>query len=416
MVTRGYEVFFLTGSDSKSRVEEIGATFRSLQGIADFTAATMGSLFTAKPPPGPYRLGFAMKYIFASTIPAQFESVQSVLRELKEKYAGRKIVIIQEYMFWGTLPLMAGAAGLRPDAFISLGIAPLPISGPAIPPFGLGLPFDLSASGMTRNEQMYKQRDELFGELTTALSDIFLEYGIKPLPDSVFDYEVTLPDRFLQMCIPDLEYPNPTPPSNLRFVGGLPQGHKDATKEKPSWWDDVAVNASRKRIVAVSQGTATAMYEKLIIPTLEALADSEFLIVVALGRPGAVLPESVVVPHNARVIDYIPFDELLPYADVFLTNGGYGGLQHAVSHGIPLVVAGIEADKPEVAARVEWAGLGINMRTEKPSPEAVREAVERVLGDGKFMMRAKQLEKESEKYNIFDIVARNIEEVLAEKS
>jgi len=34
------------------------------------------------------------------------------------------------------------------------------------------------------------------------------------------------------------------------------------------------------------------------------------------------------------------------------------------------------ADKPEVANRAEWAGFGLNLKTETPTQEAVRKAVE----------------------------------------
>ncbi|THJ75414.1 glycosyltransferase family 1 protein [Candidatus Frankia alpina] len=32
--------------------------------------------------------------------------------------------------------------------------------------------------------------------------------------------------------------------------------------------------------------------------------------------------------------------ELMPHVDVFLTNGGYGGTQLVLSHGVPIVGAG----------------------------------------------------------------------------
>jgi UDP:flavonoid glycosyltransferase YjiC (YdhE family) len=35
-----------------------------------------------------------------------------------------------------------------------------------------------------------------------------------------------------------------------------------------------------------------------------------------------------------------------------VTNGGYGGVQMALAHAVPLVVAGAKEDKPEVAGRV----------------------------------------------------------------
>jgi formate dehydrogenase assembly factor FdhD len=40
---------------------------------------------------------------------------------------------------------------------------------------------------------------------------------------------------------------------------------------------------------------------------------------------------------------------LLPKVDVMVTNGGYGGVQRAVSTGVPLVVAGSTEDELEVA-------------------------------------------------------------------
>ena len=64
-----------------------------------------------------------------------------------------------------------------------------------------------------------------------------------------------------------------------------------------------------------------------------------------------------------------------------VTNGGYGGVQQALSHGVPLVVAGTTEDKPEVAARVEWAGVGVNLRSSRPDETAIRAAVRRVLDD-----------------------------------
>ena len=46
-----------------------------------------------------------------------------------------------------------------------------------------------------------------------------------------------------------------------------------------------------------------------------------------------------------------------------VTNGGYGAVQRALIAGVPLVVAGNTEDKPEVAARVECFGAGVNLRT-----------------------------------------------------
>jgi UDP:flavonoid glycosyltransferase YjiC (YdhE family) len=85
-------------------------------------------------------------------------------------------------------------------------------------------------------------------------------------------------------------------------------------------------------------------------------------------------------PANAYVAEWIPYSVLMPHVDVMITNGGYGGVQHAIRYGIPVVVAGESADKAEVAARVEYAGVGVNLRTAHPSPDAIAAAV-REAGD-----------------------------------
>jgi UDP:flavonoid glycosyltransferase YjiC (YdhE family) len=102
--------------------------------------------------------------------------------------------------------------------------------------------------------------------------------------------------------------------------------------------------------------------------------------------------------------------------DVFITNGGYRGFQHSVSHGVPIIVAGMRADKPEVAARAEWAGFGLNLKTETPSQDTIREAVEEILADKKYKRRAQELQKGMEEYDTFSLVVENIEELASKQT
>jgi UDP:flavonoid glycosyltransferase YjiC (YdhE family) len=66
---------------------------------------------------------------------------------------------------------------------------------------------------------------------------------------------------------------------------------------------------------------------------------------------------------------------------VLITNGGLGGTQQAIAAGVPVIVAGLTEDKPAVAARVAYHGLGIDLHTGTPSPEAVAAATETVPKD-----------------------------------
>jgi UDP:flavonoid glycosyltransferase YjiC (YdhE family) len=76
---------------------------------------------------------------------------------------------------------------------------------------------------------------------------------------------------------------------------------------------------------------------------------------------------------------FLPYDELLPRTAVFVTNGGYGGVQYALRHGVPIVATGGKEDKPEVGARVAWSGVGRRIRSEKPSSAALCTAIHDVL-------------------------------------
>ena len=90
----------------------------------------------------------------------------------------------------------------------------------------------------------------------------------------------------------------------------------------------------------------------------------------------------------------MPYSELLPHVSVLVTNGGYGGLQQALAHGVPIVVAGATEDKPETAARVAWSGVGLRLREQCPDPGHVRDAVLRVLREPRYRARAQAIADE----------------------
>jgi UDP:flavonoid glycosyltransferase YjiC (YdhE family) len=95
---------------------------------------------------------------------------------------------------------------------------------------------------------------------------------------------------------------------------------------------------------------------------------------------------------NSVVAEFVPFDTLLPRADVLVTNGGWGGVHFALRHGVPIVVAGSTEDKNEVAARIVRSGAGIRLRSTRPT--AIRRAVRTVLDDPGYRERARSLAKE----------------------
>lgn len=180
-----------------------------------------------------------------------------------------------------------------------------------------------------------------------------------------------------------LRGPRDIPPS-VHFIGALPIIPNQAPL--PSWAHEL--DGSRK-VVLVTQGTvANHDFGLLIAPTLAALANEPDLLVVvtAGGRPIDAIPRPI--PSNVRLASYLPFEWVLPKIDVFVTNGGYGSVNQAMSFGIPLVTAGLTEDKADVNARVAWSGVGIDLATNEPTPQALREAIRTVLGKPNYRSRA----------------------------
>jgi len=82
---------------------------------------------------------------------------------------------------------------------------------------------------------------------------------------------------------------------------------------------------------------------------------------------------------------------VLPHVDAMVTNGGYGGVQTALAHGVPIVAAGRSEDKMEVNARIAWSGAGVSLRTDSPGSERIAAAVRAVLREPSYRDAARRL-------------------------
>jgi UDP:flavonoid glycosyltransferase YjiC (YdhE family) len=80
---------------------------------------------------------------------------------------------------------------------------------------------------------------------------------------------------------------------------------------------------------------------------------------------------------------------------------------------VPLVIAGDSEEKPEIAARVAWAGAGINLGTGRPSASQIREAVRTVLTKPQYRQRAQALRTAFARHNARDEIAKLVEDLTA---
>ncbi|KAH8804707.1 putative UDP-glucuronosyltransferase 2A3 [Xylogone sp. PMI_703] len=422
IIERGYDVTLVTGSAFRPLVEAIGANFVPLEGYADFTEADINVRWAARNdlPPGPEQLLYDIENIFLNSIPEQTNALQRATKILKEAHPGRKIVVLSETSFFGSIALKLGAADPSIAGVVGVGLIPIVLSSVDLAPFGLGLPPENSPEGKARYAALRQQFDDLiYSKLIPICIAKIKEAGaVKQFPDFAFtlDLPYLVDDRFVQMCTPSIEYHRSDAPPTLRFSGGLPRSPaKNVTH--PPWWGEMTAAASQgKKIAFVCQGTIAIDVKELVLPTLEAFkSNPEWIVVASLGRKGLTLPDGTVVPENAYVEDYILFDEILRYSSVFVTNGGYGAMQHGIYSGVPMIMAGATEDKPEVSTRAEWAGIAVNLRTATPTSEQIKNAAEELTTNPKYKKRVEELQEEMKGFDPVGVVISNIEEVAAGK-
>ncbi|BDV32390.1 glycosyltransferase [Microbacterium terricola] len=382
LIAAGHRVVFLTSERYGDRVRAVGAEFAPLPAAADVDLDSVDAFPGRAGLTGPAALRFDMINLFLRPGPAQLDALQALIA--KEKPAA----VLVEPLFVGAALLVELPRAERPPV-VALGIFPLGVKSRDTAPFGLGITPMRGVVGRARNALLgvFAER-VVFGPVTKEADAIARRVLGRPLSRFFLDWHSGA-DALVQFTVAGFEYPRTDLSSTVRFVGPLPAAPSGV--DVPEWWDDLA---DASAVVHVTQGTvANADYGQLIAPTIAGLAASDVLVVVSTGgRPLTDLPHPL--PANVRAATYLPYDALLPQVDVYVTNGGYGGVQQALGHGIPVVVAGRTEDKVEVSARIGWRGVGVDLKTNQPSPAQVSTAVRRILAEAPYRDAARALAEE----------------------
>jgi UDP:flavonoid glycosyltransferase YjiC (YdhE family) len=71
----------------------------------------------------------------------------------------------------------------------------------------------------------------------------------------------------------------------------------------------------------------------------------------------------------------------------------------ALANGVPVICAGTTEDKPEAGNRMAYAGVGVNLKTNRPSEAQVRDAVKKVLADAQYRVNARRIQAEMARHD-----------------
>jgi UDP:flavonoid glycosyltransferase YjiC (YdhE family) len=401
LVERGHRVRFMTGSRFEAAVRATGATFAALPAGADFddrniaNRGDQGARIS-----GVKALRRDLSEVFLKPARFQYQGLREQLQQPTD-------AVLADPAFVGAIILAGHPSSQRP-ALIGCGVLPLGLSSRYVAPFGLGIRPLRGPVGTVRNALLRVVSEKvIFGRLQRQFNEVYREVHGRDSRTFAFNW-FSMTDAVVQFSVPAFEYPRPDASVDIRFVGPATTSLR-STAQLPAWWDDLS---GTRPVVHVTQGTiANLDFTELVRPTLDALADENVLVVASTG--GRPVSELGTLPANARAAEFLPYDRLLPLTSVMVTNGGYGGVHYALQHGVPIVIAGDTEDKPEVAARVAWSGVGVDLRSGRPKASAIHSAVRDVLTEQRYRRAAERVAEQIRAAPGIDGLDAAIAEVIA---
>ncbi|POR35566.1 4'-demethylrebeccamycin synthase [Tolypocladium paradoxum] len=380
LVARGHDVVWLTSADNEARVRAAGAAFVATQAIASVDAPLMRENATGLFDTRHRRLGRRME--------AQVADYRAVLEGFRPDvllvdvlpHGARALHELGEMPVYATL-------GVIP-LYSSTSNAPLPGSGECPPTSWLGVLVNAMRQALNRWVVFPLLLRPVINHQRASLGLRGLPYGE---PQEYFAYS---PHLHLQASSRTLEFSQDPRPAQHRYhtayVGPLVTCIRPAatSNDLPTWWPEVV---SHERVIGITQGTLAMDPTSLIVPSVKALQDEPGTLLLVVSPHTKEIESRTGNPSNVRLAEWLPYHLLLPQLRLLITNGGYGSITQALSHKVPLLCAGQSEDKRDTAARVVWAGVGIDLKTDTPSPDQVRVAARQILNDKGYQATAQRL-------------------------
>ncbi len=165
----------------------------------------------------------------------------------------------------------------------------------------------------------------------------------------------------LVLCPKELEFSNAKLPENINFYERSSQKNegkyfsKDYVRFKKN-----LVSKKDKMVIYLSFGTLSMGQKRVerffneVISIFTRIENTE--LIVSKGRAPLRLKHS----KNSTVLDFVPQQDVLSYAKLFITHGGLGSVKEAYYARVPMLVVPLNTriDQPGNAARVKAHGLG----------------------------------------------------------
>ncbi|MGN7886392.1 glycosyltransferase [Dyadobacter sp. 22481] len=397
----GHDVRWYSGSIFKEKIDSLGIPYYPFRKALDFNQHNVHILFPERDKirGAVGKLKYDLKTAFILRSTEFYEDI----REIDESWSFD--LLISDIAFTG-MPFVKEK--LRKKV-ISVGVFPLIETSRDLPPTGLAMTPSNNFFGRRKQDFLrFFANKVIFREAAGLFARLFREHGMVPVSGNIFDVLCKKTDLLLQSGTPGFEYSRSDLSKKVRFVGPLlpfTKGGKGRT--------DLGEQLGKyEKVILVTQGTMEKDPEKILVPTLDAFKNTPVLVIATTGGMGTSELQARYPQENIVIRDFIPFNEIMPHCDAYVTNGGYGGVMLGIQNQLPLVAAGIHEGKNEINARIGYFKLGIDLKTEFPTPEQIRAGVEKVLSDGTYKSNVKKLSREFKDYNPHLLCTQYIDDLL----
>jgi MGT family glycosyltransferase len=176
------------------------------------------------------------------------------------------------------------------------------------------------------------------------------------------------------------------------FVGGMaeqPQG------DAPDWLAQIAEDVP---LALITLGTVFTGDLGFFSWSAQAAAREGYLPVVVIGWNPVTAENKAellrALPKGTRLLNWVPFEHILPRAGLMIHHGGMGTTHYAVVHGIPQIVVPHAADQRIQARRVAQARVGLNLSAHEVRQGMLREGAHALKNDDRVKQTARALADE----------------------
>jgi MGT family glycosyltransferase len=399
LVERGHEVVWYCGKNFIERIESTGAKFTPYKLAKDYNDSTISKKHLGVTKIGALRQGI---YYFKTVFYGQMNLQSKDLEEIIASFPAD--LILTDWMFMGAISL----AEKKKIKWAIYSNSPVFYLSDDAPAPGGGLKPDDSNYGRHRNRIVnWLTKNVLFAPVQRFLNKEREAVGMSVVKEFFLDHNVNICNLFLQFATEKFEYRRSNLPEHVHYVGPIPP---PVTLEMDfDWWHKLEGD---KPVVFITQGTLdTDNINKLVIPSLKALKDMDMvLLVTTAGKDTRLLKKEFDYP-NIIIEEYIPYTRVMPFVDVLISNGGYGGVLNALSFGVPVVIAGNSEEKRDVATRLEYSGAGLNLKTGTPGTKKIIDAVKKLMSDPGYRQKALEIKADFDKHDAVMESVLLIEEV-----